>query len=226
MQLTLTDLIAVKRTGFLPVFGYVLLIVVLLAAAGGGLLGWKLANGKQAVDELAQARADLKEAARVANDLRERAVLSNIDYRNAIGRMGKVAELLEEDRERNRAFASRQQQTLARLLDARPDLRIDRAGDDVMRYWTSSNAGATADATATPPEGEPAAAVPGAAAAGGRPLGDADRKPRRRRGGVPRLQERESQADRSRARMAGNRLGLVLQGGRPCGHRNGRVRGG
>lgn len=205
---------AASGTGLLPVFGYALLAALVIGGAGGAWFGYRWHKGAEAIEENAQLRKDLSDLTRVAKELRDRAVQSDIDYQTALREMGAIAAAREQDREKNRKQFESQRAAFAMLLDARPDLRRDRAGDDVLRHWRRSNARPGAEPATTAPAGEPDAAVPGPAAAKRRPLGRADRKPRRGDRAISRLPERNRKADRGNAAMAGHRMAVVLRGGR------------
>lgn len=213
--MSLTDSMqAASGTGLLPVFGYALLAALVTGGVGGAWFGYRWHKGADAIEENAQLREDLNTLTRVAKELRDRAVQSDIDYQAAMREMGVIAAAREQDREQNRKQFESQRAALATLLDARPDLRSDRAGDDVLRHWRRSNTRPGTGPAAPAPAGKPDAALPGPPAPGGRSLGHADRRPRRRDRAVPRLPERNRTTDRGNAAMARHRVAVVLRGGR------------
>lgn len=215
MQLKYTDLLAVKSTGLLPVFAYALIAAVLLSGGTGAWAGWKLRGASAVAAENARLQADIAALHDAAEAIRDGAIENDRRFGEAAARQARIATTWETEREEQRRFNEQQRTRLAALLADRPDLRSARAGDDVLRHWRASNAGATAEAAAAGAAVEPGAGVPGAAAAGGRPVGDADRKPRRRRRALPRVRGEQGTADRRGARVAADGVGLVLRSGPP-----------
>nr|HMM25710.1 hypothetical protein [Pseudoxanthomonas mexicana] len=61
MQLKYENLLAVKSTGLLPVFGYALVAALALGLGIGGFVAWKWTAGAHAMKENAQLRADAKQ---------------------------------------------------------------------------------------------------------------------------------------------------------------------
>lgn len=218
MQLKYDDLLAVKGTGLLPVFAYALIAALVIGAAGGGWSAWRITKGAAAIKENKRLTSDIKALTKAAKDLRDRAVASDLAYRAATKRMTQIAQEREDEREEIRRERETQREALEQLLDQRPDLRTERAGDDVLRHWRKGNSKPGAGSAPATPPGKPDAAVPRPAAAGKRPVGHTDRQPRPGRLAVPRLPERARQADRRGARMGGDSLGVVLHGGRTCRH--------
>lgn len=223
MRLTLDNLVAVKSSGLMPAFAYALIAAVLLAGGSGAWAGWKLRGASAVAAENVRLRADAAALQQAAQALRQRAVDSAARHDAAAARMSAIANQWETDRETNRLYFEGQRQALARLLDDRPDLRTGRAGADVLRHWRAANAGPAAGGPVAPAPGEPDAAVPEPAAAVRRPLGNADRQPRRRRGALPRLPGAAASAERRGARVAADGLGLVLRRGEAGRHRGGRL---
>lgn len=198
---------------------YLVLAALVMGLGVGVWAGVKWQRGETAVRDNVALRAELKDLRDAAAELRAAQVELASDYAAAVERQGAIAEQLEQDREQNRDHFERQRAHLAALLEHRPDLSADRAGADVLCHWRRANAGPAATATAAGAECDPAAPLPEPAAAAGRPLGDAARKPRRRRGALPRLQRRQPAAGGGRAGMAAHGVVLVLR--RPGARRAG-----
>lgn len=147
----------------------------LLVGAWGGC-AWQ--KGSTAIDQVDSLKAQRDADRKAIDALRQRAVNIASDYERANARLGAIARQLEQDREANRQFELQQRAELAQLLEARPDLRRVRVGPDLLRHWQQSNAGAAAASAATATAaGQPARAVPAAAAAGRRPADHPAGKP-------------------------------------------------
>lgn len=142
-------------------------VLGLLVGAWGGCT-WQ--KGSTALDQASDLKAQRDADRKSIDALRQRAVDIASSYEQANARLGAIAQQLEHDRENNRQFEQQQRAELAQLLEARPDLRRVRIGADLLRHWRQSNAGAAAATTAAAgAASQPARAVPGAAATGGRP---------------------------------------------------------
>lgn len=189
---------------------YLVLAAVLLGLAVGAWGGVRWQQGATAVRDNAHLRADLEQMRAAAADLRKAQAQLVEEYTAAVARQNAIAEQLEQDREQNRDHYERQRAGLEALLERRPDLSSG-AGADVLCHWRRANAGPTAGSAAAGPECDPDAELPRPAAAAGRSLGHADRKPRRHRGAVPRLPRSSAAVAGSSAGVAGHRVGLVLQ---------------
>lgn len=173
----------------------------------------------QAKDLKAQRDADRKAIADLtaaAQQLRQHAVDGALAYQQAAERINAIAADLERDRETNRQFAAQQQQALAALAAARPDLRGLRLGADVLQHWQQSNQGADPERAPAPAPagatGQPAHPVPAAPRAGQRRGAGLDRQSRPGDGPVPRLQRARAVAGANDGRVAAHGQGLVLRG--------------
>lgn len=179
-----------------------------LAGFGGG---YRWHAGQTARSENRQLRDNLQQLSQTADALRQSAVQSALNYDSAIGRLDAVAHAREEDREQIRQWAADQRQALQQLGRARPELG-QHAGAGVLQHWNRSNAGPdAADPAATKAAGQPGAAVPNTGRSPKRRMDRIDRKPRPGSGAVSRLPQPHGAVAQCGARMAGNRLALVLR---------------
>ena len=203
-----------RRAGLLPAFGWTLLIVAVLTA---GVTGWAVHRwdkGAEALRANKTLRQDIDLLTAAARELRQQGVDSALAYEQAAERLDAIAEQRETDREENRLFLERQRSALGTLLAQRPDLVPMHLGDDVLRHWNRGNQGGTAAPAAAPkPAGQPARAVPGAAAGQQRRGAGAAGQSRRGDRALPRLQEQPGQPAAGRGRMGSHRVELVLQRG-------------
>lgn len=136
-----------------------------------------VAQNKALLKQQADDRKTISDLQTAAAELRQHAVDATLAYQQASDRLNTIAQQLEQDREANRQFAQQQRDALATLAQARPDLRSLHLGPDVLRHWQQSNRGAPATAPAAADPGQPAHAVPAAAAAGQRRGAGPDRQP-------------------------------------------------
>ena len=225
MQLKYENLLAVKSTGLLPVFGYALIAALALGLGIGGFVAWKWTAGAHAMKENAQLRADAKQWADIAAQQRKNTTDQAAAIDAAIGRLNAISQGREDDREAIRKFAEQLGASLERVGAANPALRDLDLGADFLRHWNEANAGPGAAAPATGPAGEPGAALPAAPACNQRePAGD-PRAARQGGSAVSRLPKRERAPDRNGARMACDGVELVLQGRRGGGQQTGRLHG-
>lgn len=227
---------AASAAGLLPAIGIAVLLAIALSAGLSGYVVHRWNKGTAAIAEAKQLKidreadrkfiADLKDT---AQKLRQHGVDQALAYQQATERMDAIAAKLEQQREANRQFAIQQQQSLAALAAARPDLRDMRLGDDFLRHWNRSIQGGSTEAkpgpAAAPAEraGKPARTVPGPASGNKQRSAGAAGQPGRRDRAVPRLPGQQGVAGRVDGRVAGDRLGLVLQRGQGHGAQSGEV---
>lgn len=195
-----------------PILGLAALLVLIVAAIAGIYVGSRWAEGTQAIQQRKQQQTYIEQLHAEAEQLREIAAGAALDYANAADRMDAIATYLEDDREANRKHDAAQRAALETLLGNRPDLRIDRAGADVLRHWNRANQGSAAASPAAGTEREPDAAMPDAAGGDIGPVGGTDRQPRPGGDAVPRLPGQPRAADPGIAGVAAHSMGLVLPG--------------
>lgn len=210
MQLKPADLVAVKSTGLLPVFGYALVAALLLGLGVGGFVGWKWKAGAYAMKENAQLRADAKGWADIAARQRQITTDQAVAIDAAIGRLNTISQGREDDREAIRKFAEQLGTSLDKVAAANPALRDLDLGADFLRHWNEANAGPGAAIPATGPASKPGAALPGAAPAVERVSPGGAGPARQGSSALPRLPQREPAADRDSEGVACDRLELVL----------------
>ncbi|MBH1874327.1 hypothetical protein I5W30_08815 [Stenotrophomonas maltophilia] len=207
-----------------------LLLALCLAVAAllgvGFAAGHRWATGSTAIEQRQALERQLHQLQEAAKTLQTQSAQATVNYYRATQRLNHIAELQEQDRENQRQFNLQQQQALAALLRARPDLRTGHAGADVLQHWNRSNAGAAASAsTARPADaGNTQGRMPGAASSQGRSLGDPAGESRPGRGAVPRLPQPAAKADAGSVGLGGDRLGLVLHSGHPAAAARGGLR--
>ena len=221
---------AASAAGLLPAIGIAVLIAIALSAGLSGYVVHRWNKGTAAIAEAKQLKID-READRkfiadlkvTAQKLRQHGVDQALAYQQATERMDAIAAKLEQQREANRQFATLQQQSLDALAAARPDLRDMRLGDDFLQHWNRSNQGRSAEGqrgpAAAPAEraGKPANPVPRAAASDKQRTSGAPGESRRSDRAVSGLQRPWRLSGAVDRRVAGHRLGLVLQGGQGHG---------
>lgn len=221
---------AASAAGLLPAIGIAVLIAIALSAGLSGYVVNRWNKGTAAIAEAKQLKAEreadrkfIAELKDTAQKLRQHGVDSALAYQQATERMDAIAAKLEQQREANRQFATLQQQSLDALAAARPDLRDMRLGDDFLQHWNRSNQGRSAEGqrapAAAPAEraGKPANPVPRAAASDKQRTSGAPGESRRSDRAVPGLQRPWRLPGAVDRRVAGHRLGLVLQGGQGHG---------
>lgn len=226
---------AASAAGLLPAIGIAVLIAIALSAGLSGYVVHRWNKGTAAIEQNKNLKAEraaqeefIAQLSATANHLRQHGVDQALAYQQATERMDAIAVKLEQDREANRQFDTLQRQSLEALVAARPDLRDLRLGDDFLRHWIQSNQGAAEEkrAPATAPAGrarQPAKPVPGAAPAGKQRSAGAAGQPRPGDRAVSRLPGRQGFTHRGDGRVAGHRLGLVLQRGQGHGAQSGEV---
>lgn len=219
MQLKLDELVAVKSTGLLPVFGYALAAALLIGLGFGGFVAWKWTAGAFALKENKTLRADVKTWERTAEQQRQNTVDQAAQIDAAIGRLNAISQAREHDLKAIHRLGEDLRGDLARLAIARPDLRDLDLGPDFLRHWNKANASPGAAIPAAGDAGQPAPAVP-AAPAGDQREGAGDRGPARPGSAdVLRLPQSQRAAEPGGGRMAGHGLAVVLRRGAEAGHR-------
>ena len=223
MQLKTADLLAVKSTGLLPVFGYALLLALLVGLSAGGFVAWKWKSGAAAISQNKELKANAAEWKRIAEEQRQIASDNALQFQAALNRLGEISQGREDDRETLRQFMESQRSELQKLFAADPALRSVDAGPDFLRHWNKGNAGPAAAPATTEPAGQPAPAVPGTPAGTQQQPVRPGSEPRRSDGAVPRLPQQPRAAAAGGGRVAGHRVALVLHGGKAGRHRHGRM---
>jgi len=194
------------------------IVAMVLAASAAGLwAGNRWAAGQHALEQNRELRTLTAQLASQIEQLHAAAADSVLAYDQATQRLDLVATQQEQDREANRRHNQALQARLEQLLDARPDLRQLRLGDDVLRHWNDGNAGPAAAPAAAGDRSKPAPAVSGPSAGAGRPRLDAAGQPRPGDRPVPRLPPQPGQPGHGSAGVGGHGLGLVLQGSQAAG---------
>ncbi len=196
----------------LPILGLGLLAALVVAGVAGLYAGNRWAEGAAAIKQSAQQQDYIEQLHAEAELLRSVAAQAALDYASAADRQEAIATELETDREANRKHYAAQRADLEKLLAARPDLRVGRAGADVLQHWNRANEGTAAPVPTAGAGGQPEAGVPAAAGGDVGPVGGADREPRPGRGAVPRLQGEPQPADPGSNRVGAHGVELVLPG--------------
>jgi hypothetical protein len=209
-----TAIKAAATPGLLPFLGYSVLAAFLLGIVAGGYAGYRWADGAAAITERRSLRLEVTAWERVAKDQRDQGAQALVDMRDAIGRLGNIAEEREQDEAKIRTWSDQLAASLDTLRAERPDLGTCTLGADFLRHWNEASAGPGAAVPAAQPAGDAGkrgGAVPDAAA--GQRSG-ADQDPGRARqggGAVLRLQQQAKPAGAGDRRVGSHGVELVLQ---------------
>ena len=223
MQLKAADLVAVKSTGLLPVFGYALLAALLFGWATGGWVAWKWKSGAAAINENRELRADAAEWKRIAEEQRQINTDNTLAFKAATERLGAIAQGREDDRQAIQQFLDTQRNDLQAFFDANPLLRSLDAGPDILRHWNKANAGPAPEPATAEPASKPGAGMPAASPGTRQPAAAAGHEPRRSDGAVSRLPQQQEAADRRHQGMGSHGLAVVLHRRPADRHRRGRM---
>ena len=215
-----------SSAGLLPAIGWAVLGTAIVSGVtiGWGMHRWD--KGAEALKENKTLQKDIADLNTAAKNLQQHAVDDAVAYKLAADRMNGIALALENQNAANESFFRTQSRSLVTLLRVRPDLSVAHLGPDVLQHWNESNQGSSiaTPAAASSPAGKPANTVPGAPAGSKRPPKRSDGKPRPGGGAVSQLRQHHGGVAIERGRVAGDRVGLVLQSGRCGGCRRQRMR--
>lgn len=204
---------AIRFAELLPAFATAVAIAFLVGALASGIVVWKLQEGRAAINENAQLRADSKAWGEIAEGQRQQHAEQSIELGAAIERLSAISQGREDDREELRKWQEEQSAALDELRRQRPDLVTVDLGPEFLRHWNAANSGTIN--TAAPAAQDPRQPAPGVPAVAPAEQQQPVRDPGAARPGSgpgARLQGEQGASGRCRGRMGNDGLAVVLQG--------------